>query len=138
VDANFFPAIKRFMKLTSFRGLVGGKPNFAYFFVGMVENPLESKQKSLDRLIYLDPHLVRKQNATNCTTQPRSIHMSQLDPCMSFGFLIRSEKELAEFGKQLFEGIQQDKPYQIFHIVDDDADDLEGSKSIISFGTIYQ
>ncbi len=64
--------------------------------------------------------------------------MSQLDPCMSFGFLIRSEKELAKFGEQLFEGIQQDKPYQIFHIVDDDADDLEGSKSIISFGSIYQ
>ena len=46
------------MKLPSFVGLVGGKPGNAYYFCGLLESPTESKQKPLDKLIYLDPLLL--------------------------------------------------------------------------------
>ena len=45
VNKEYFPSIKRCMKLPSFKGLVGGQPNFAYFFVGMIENPVELRDK---------------------------------------------------------------------------------------------
>ena len=34
VGPQYFKAIKKYMKLPSFIGLVGGKPRFAYYFVG--------------------------------------------------------------------------------------------------------
>ena len=53
---------------------------------------------------------------------------------MSFGFLIRSEQELEDFGNQIIKGIQQDKPHQIFHLVDEEEEN-EQSQSIISIDT---
>ena len=32
------------MKLSSFVGLVGGKPRFAYYFVGHLERPAENEK----------------------------------------------------------------------------------------------
>jgi len=65
VNSNYFPIIKRYMKLDSFVGLVGGKPKFAYYFVGHLEAPAGSdfnskpgKGNESDRLIFLDPHYV--------------------------------------------------------------------------------
>ena len=53
------------MKLDSFVGLVGGKPKFAYYFIGHLEAPagvnLNQNYKlrnESDRLIFLDPHYV--------------------------------------------------------------------------------
>ena len=40
--------IKRFMRLPSFVGLVGGKPNFAYYFCGYVEQPTELNLEPLN------------------------------------------------------------------------------------------
>jgi cysteine protease ATG4 len=66
VNQNYFPVIKRYMKLDSFVGLVGGKPRFAYYFVGHMEKPAgvdrsKLKRDESDRLIFLDPHFVSPQ-----------------------------------------------------------------------------
>jgi hypothetical protein len=37
VGSEYYSVIKRFMKLPSFVGLVGGKPGFAYYFCGFIE-----------------------------------------------------------------------------------------------------
>jgi len=42
VDPGYYQPIKRFMKLPSFVGLIGGKPNYAYYFCGHIEPPVES------------------------------------------------------------------------------------------------
>jgi len=42
VSRDYYPAIKKFMKLPSFVGLVGGQPRAAYYFCGLVERPTES------------------------------------------------------------------------------------------------
>ena len=58
------------MKLPSFIGLVGGKPRFAYYFVGHLEKPAgvdaannnlnlaDTTHDETDRLVFLDPHYV--------------------------------------------------------------------------------
>ena len=49
VPYNYYSTIARYMKFPQFVGMVGGKPNMAYYFVGL---------KAPFDLIYLDPHLV--------------------------------------------------------------------------------
>ena len=48
VEKEYFTAIKRFMKLPSFVGLVGGQPKFAYYFCGVLERPTENQLEPLD------------------------------------------------------------------------------------------
>ena len=89
---------------------------------------MEPESDSSDRLIFLDPHYVNAQLDFNkadfgsqsgifsCQADPRSIHMNQLDPCMTFGFLIKSQDEFAQFKEQLEVGIREDGDRQIFHL----------------------
>ena len=39
VSQEYFKVIKKYMRFPSFMGLVGGKPRFAYYFVGHLEKP---------------------------------------------------------------------------------------------------
>ena len=41
VAPEYFKVIKKYMKLPTFIGLVGGKPRFAYYFVGHLDSPAE-------------------------------------------------------------------------------------------------
>lgn len=41
VSEEYYSPIKRYMKLNSFVGMVGGKPGMAYYFVGHLEQPAE-------------------------------------------------------------------------------------------------
>ena len=161
VSEEYFKVIKKYMKLSSFVGLVGGKPRFAYYFVGHLERPaenekalarlynghgssLEKKEKDeADRLVFLDPHYVSPQvNPTtniaaqepyyHCSFPARSIHMSQLDPCMSFGFLLKSQAEFTQFSNEIANGLREDGDVSIFHL----QDKLDISlRSIVSIST---
>ncbi len=76
IGPEYYKVIKKYMKLPSFTGLVGGKPRFAYYFVGHLEKPAgqhidQSVDNSdeldfdtydeTDRLVFLDPHYVNSQ-----------------------------------------------------------------------------
>lgn len=141
------------MKLDSFIGLVGGKPRFAYYFVGHTEKPAgeQSKTKNeADRLIFLDPHFVNNwpdpENSYeanspyfHCTQYAaRSIHMSELDPCLSFGFLIESREQFDRFIDQVNKGIKLDSEYAIFYLKDDLSASISLSQvSLISLNSHY-
>ena len=45
VGPEYFKVIKKYMRLPSFIGLVGGKPRFAYYFVGHLEKPAGISEK---------------------------------------------------------------------------------------------
>ena len=95
---QYFSVIKKYMKLPSFIGLVGGKPRFAYYFVGHLERPAGGEKSAskgdedefsyddTDRLVFLDPHYVNpsidfsknwaeQANLYHCRHSARSIHM---------------------------------------------------------------
>lgn len=86
IEKEYFPGIKRFMKLPSFVGMVGGKPKNAYYFCGHQDKA----DQSVNKLIFLDPHIIRSSSEPYSCTEPRVLEMSQLDPCLSFGFFIRT------------------------------------------------
>ena len=47
IGTHYFKIIKKYMKLPQFVGLVGGKPRFAYYFVGHLEKPTSSQGNPL-------------------------------------------------------------------------------------------
>ena len=51
VGQEYFKVIKKYMKLPSFLGLVGGKPRFAYYFVGHIEKPAEDFLQENDQIL---------------------------------------------------------------------------------------
>ena len=58
--------------------------------------------------------------------------MSQLDPCMSFGFLIKSQEEFNQFSQEIANGLRDDGDARIFHL----QDKLDVSlRSIVSMST---
>lgn len=75
VGAEYYPAIKKLMKLNQFVGLVGGKPNFAYYFCGFIEKAVEDADP-LNQLVFLDPHIVRQNGDPLSCLEPRTLHMS--------------------------------------------------------------
>ena len=76
VSEEYYKVIKKYMKLDSFIGLVGGRPRYAYYFVGHLERPAgnglnlssinigksnisdKHEKDEADRLVFLDPHYV--------------------------------------------------------------------------------
>ena len=48
VGPEYFQVIKKYMKLPSFTGLVGGKPRFAYYFVGHLEKPAGAGEEEMN------------------------------------------------------------------------------------------
>ncbi|KAI3653856.1 hypothetical protein MP228_001803 [Amoeboaphelidium protococcarum] len=82
-------------------GIAGGKPNSAFYFVGL---------ETRDNLLYLDPHYVQDavslskdgsmtdtDLATYSQRVPKSLDISRLDPSMLLGYYIHNEEELMEF-----------------------------------------
>ena len=75
-------------------GAVGGTPGHSLYFTG-----IQYENDETGRLIYLDPHFVQKK-VYNLEAEyandrwkfhnryPRTLEMRQLDPSLSFGFLL--------------------------------------------------
>lgn len=91
------------MQLENFVGAVGGRPRLAYFFIGTCGQ---------NQLMYLDPHFVRsysynldqdyieKPEKFHCD-HVRTLHLNELDPTISFGFLIDSVDSLKCFTQSI-------------------------------------
>lgn len=135
IPREYHRTIVDLMRLKQFVGAVGGRPNLAYYFVG-VQYPLnypellagESCEGSFTsasgppsqnvRLVYLDPHIVQASSQNlqkeylerdvNATLQfhshePRVVDIGNIDPSISFGYLISSYSEYLEFASQIEE-----------------------------------
>lgn len=81
-------------------GIVGGRPNRAFYFVGHQD----------DDLLYLDPHCVRSALLTIPqalvslelhTDTVRSCPIEEMDPSMLLAFLCGDEEEVVELGALL-------------------------------------
>ena len=93
VDSRYFPGIKYFLKLPWSVGMIGGRPKQAYYFIGSCYE---------NSLVYLDPHLVQENGQIEHNKgEARRISMGKLDPCMGFGFIIRSEEEYEAFAFEM-------------------------------------
>ena len=58
--------------------------------------------------------------------------MSNLDPCMSYGFLLKSREDFEAFSAEIATGIREDGDRRIFHL----QDNLDCSmRSVMSFNS---
>lgn len=101
IDGSYFKPLKACFSLPQCVGILGGKPNFALYFVGYQE----------DHMIYLDPHYVQPTPQTHPSNlegkqlkefretyvsqrAAKKISMDSLDPCVGIGFLIQNGRDL--------------------------------------------
>ena len=59
IDPCYHSSLRALFDLPQCVGLLGGKPNFALYFVGHTHNPTGSPSDS-SHLIFLDPHFVQE------------------------------------------------------------------------------
>jgi cysteine protease ATG4 len=94
IESYYYDAIKSCFseELPQCVGILGGKPNFALYFVGMQES---------NHLIFLDPHFVQDSvtikhdlNTYFPNRHARKIKLDSLDPGLAIGLLIRNSADL--------------------------------------------
>lgn len=96
-NIEYLPFLKEVLAYPESAGVIAGKPGFAYFVVGHVD----------DYLIYLDPHFVQdavnskdligKNRETYTCSQARYINYHDIDTSVAINFLIRDRQHFQEF-----------------------------------------
>lgn len=117
VNKIYYPGLKKLLSLPGTVGIAGGRPSSSYYFFGY----------QADDLFYLDPHVFYKQALTKKNFDLKSLHttffhklnLSDMDPSMLIGLIIKDEKEWHALKKLINDSKELSK---IVHIV-------EGSKS---------
>lgn len=119
LNKNYIPSIQELFKWPQFIGIVGGKPNAAYYFTAtaMVGDSFDS---NCSDLYYLDPHHVQKSiphiidlskstnhcipiiSESDCETfhwdEPLpKLPFTNLDPSMALGFYCSTREDFLEF-----------------------------------------
>lgn len=94
IEPAYYPVLAAIFKMKHSIGAVGGRPRHSLYFTG-----IQYENEESGRLIYLDPHFVQ-QKVCNLEVEhtsdrwkfhsqyARMIEMKQLDPSLSFGFLL--------------------------------------------------
>ncbi|KAK2873138.1 hypothetical protein QQF64_017117 [Cirrhinus molitorella] len=94
INPVYIQAFKECFKMPQSCGVLGGKPNLAYYFIGFID----------DELIYLDPHTTQQAVDTDsgsavddqsyhCQRTPHRMKITSLDPSVALGFFCKSEED---------------------------------------------
>jgi len=90
---EYLPFLKEVLSYPECVGVIAGKPGFAYYVVGHVD----------DYLVYLDPHFVQetvpnvKDLKTYRCSSPRFINYSDIDTSIAINFLIKDADQFQKF-----------------------------------------
>eukprot|EP00049_Salpingoeca_infusionum_P024648 m.16543 g.16543 ORF g.16543 m.16543 type:complete len:520 (+) comp7109_c0_seq1:163-1722(+) len=100
IEPRFYEPIRRFFQVPWCVGAVGGKPQKAFYFIGMAD----------DRLLYLDPHttqsaLLQTTYSFQCcrSRKPSTTHISKLDGTFCPAFLVSSQEQLYRLVEYMYE-----------------------------------
>ncbi|XP_076805946.1 cysteine protease ATG4A-like isoform X2 [Clavelina lepadiformis] len=101
INPVYFKHLKEILQWEESVGVIGGKPNHAYYFVGCSCN---------DSLVYLDPHTTQLyikfpdvdskdlfDDATYHCDCPGRMLVSQLDPSLALGFVCSTRQQFESF-----------------------------------------
>uniref|UniRef100_A0A4W3JCB5 Cysteine protease n=1 Tax=Callorhinchus milii TaxID=7868 RepID=A0A4W3JCB5_CALMI len=94
INPVYINTLKECFKMPQSLGVLGGKPNNAYYFIGFIG----------DELIYLDPHSTQAavdteedgsvdDHSYHCQRVPHRMKITQLDPSVALGFFCYTEKD---------------------------------------------
>ncbi|KAF2858735.1 hypothetical protein K470DRAFT_259538 [Piedraia hortae CBS 480.64] len=100
VTPVYHAALKAALEMPQSVGIAGGRPSSSHYFIG----------HQGDNFLYLDPHYTRAQlpldptaaDIASChTRRVRKLHITEMDPSMLLGFLIRSTEDFQDWCKAL-------------------------------------
>uniref|UniRef100_A0A914X332 Cysteine protease n=1 Tax=Plectus sambesii TaxID=2011161 RepID=A0A914X332_9BILA len=113
----YLKAIKEYFALPHCVGIIGGRPNHALYFLGVVG----------DELLYLDPHecqpavdLDEDESDDSSYHCPFLLHMpfDRVDPSLALGFLCMNESEFDELASRLRTKLLKSSNPPLFELVD--------------------
>ncbi|XP_063718639.1 cysteine protease ATG4A-like isoform X2 [Symsagittifera roscoffensis] len=113
INNSYIEPIKECFHMEETMGIIGGRPNSAYYFIGY--------QGSF--LLYLDPHdtkptvsTVTDDSSYHCDSAKR-MPFTALDPSLAIGFLLQSQAQFDFWCSRLRDSVITDKKQPLFEIV---------------------
>uniref|UniRef100_A0A673ZAL1 Cysteine protease n=1 Tax=Salmo trutta TaxID=8032 RepID=A0A673ZAL1_SALTR len=113
INPVYIQALKECFKMPQSCGVLGGKPNLAYYFIGFVG----------EELIYLDPHTTQSageaeagsgvdDQSYHCLRSPRRMKITNLDPSVALTHVVVLFKEIQmKRNLRMFELVENHPPH---------------------------
>ncbi|XP_060792557.1 cysteine protease ATG4A [Neoarius graeffei] len=119
INPVYIQALKECFKMRQSCGVLGGKPNLAYYFIGFID----------DELIYLDPHTTQSavdletdlgvdDQSFHCYRSPHRMKITSLDPSVALGFFCKSEEDFDSWCNQVQQEILKKRNLRMFELVE--------------------
>ncbi|KAI4882519.1 hypothetical protein NFI96_018912, partial [Prochilodus magdalenae] len=119
INPVYIQALKECFKMPQSCGVLGGKPNLAYYFIGFID----------DELIYLDPHTTQiavdsETGSTvddlsyHCQRNPHHMKITSLDPSVALGFFCKSEEDFDSWCNLVQQEILKKRNLRMFELVE--------------------
>lgn len=119
INPIYIQALKECFKMPQSCGVLGGKPNLAYYFIGFIG----------DELMYLDPHntqpAVELESGTlvddqsyHCQRTPYRMKITSLDPSVALGFFCKCEEDFDSWCHQVQQEILKKRSLRMFELVE--------------------
>lgn len=113
INADYVDAIKECFHMEETMGIIGGRPNSAYYFIGYQGN----------YLLYLDPHDTKPcvtseadDVSYHCESAKR-MPFSALDPSLAIAFLLQSQAQFEKWCSEMSNSIITERKQPMFEIV---------------------
>ncbi|KAK6473538.1 cysteine protease ATG4A [Huso huso] len=119
INPVYIEALKECFKMPQSLGVLGGKPNLAYYFIGFIG----------DELIYLDPHTTQAavdpdfdgtvdDQSYHCQRRPRRMKILNLDPSVAVGFFFKTEADFDRWCTFVQQEILKKRCLRMFELVE--------------------
>ncbi|XP_056302339.1 cysteine protease ATG4A [Danio aesculapii] len=119
INPVYIQALKECFKMPQSCGVLGGKPNLAYYFIGFID----------DELIYLDPHTTQQAVDTesgsavddqsfHCQRTPHRMKITSLDPSVALGFFCKSEEDFDSWCDLVQQELLKKRNLRMFELVE--------------------
>ncbi|XP_059397617.1 cysteine protease ATG4A-like [Carassius carassius] len=119
INPVYIQAFKECFKMPQSCGVLGGKPNLAYYFIGYID----------DELIYLDPHTTQQAVDTesgsavddqsyHCQRTPHRMKITSLDPSVALGFFCKSEEDFDSWCDLVQQKLLKKRHLRMFELVE--------------------
>ncbi|XP_030649519.1 cysteine protease ATG4A [Chanos chanos] len=119
INPVYIQALKECFKMPQSCGVLGGKPNLAYYFIGFIG----------EELIYLDPHTTQPavesesgvavdDQTYHCQRSPRRMKITSLDPSVALGFFCKTEEDFDSWCNLVHQEILKKRNLRMFELVE--------------------
>ncbi|XP_067280852.1 cysteine protease ATG4A [Pseudorasbora parva] len=119
INPVYIQAFKECFKMPQSCGVLGGKPNLAYYFIGFID----------DELIYLDPHTTQQavdfesgsavdDQSYHCQRTPHRMKITSLDPSVALGFFCKNEEDFDSWCDLVQQELLKKRNLRMFELVE--------------------